>query len=104
MRAESSASLFPGGSNVMAQATKSSSEPSRISLEVEESIHRLLQSAAAAHDQTVGQYVLEAIKDRLRQESEDEPGASAMMAAADPVLTELWDNPKDAEYDQLWPR
>jgi uncharacterized protein (DUF1778 family) len=88
----------------MAQATRSPSEPSRISLEVEPSIHRLLQSAAASHDQTVGQYVLEAILDRLRQESEDEPGADAVIAAADPVLAELWDNPKDAEYDRLWPR
>jgi uncharacterized protein (DUF1778 family) len=88
----------------MAQVSRSSSQPSRISLEVEPSVHRLLQSAAAAHDQTIGQYVLEAIKDRLRQESEDEAGANAVMAAADPVLAELWDNPKDAEYDRLWPR
>ena len=88
----------------MAQATRSPSEPSRISLEVEPAIHRLLQTAAAAHDPSVGQYVLEAIKDRLRQESEDEPSANAVMAAADPVLAELWDNPKDAEFDRLWPR
>ena len=40
----------------MAQATKSPSEPSRISLEVEESIHRLLQSAAAEHHQTIGRF------------------------------------------------
>lgn len=85
----------------MAQVARSSSEPSRITVEVEPSVHRLLQSAAAAHDQTVGQYVLEAIKDRLRQESADEPGANAVIAAADPVLAELWDNPKDAEYDRL---
>ena len=85
----------------MPQVTRSSSDPPRISVEVEPSFHRLLQLAAAAHDQTVGQYVLEAVEVRLRQESEAGSGANPVMAAADPVLAELWDNARDAEYDRL---
>ncbi|MGH2614383.1 MAG: hypothetical protein ACRDJC_04030 [Thermomicrobiales bacterium] len=85
----------------MAQATNSSSETFRLSLEVEPSLHRLLRLAAAAHDQTIGQYVLEAIKERLVQDRNDDAGTTIVMAAADPVLAELWDNAKDAEYDRL---
>jgi uncharacterized protein (DUF1778 family) len=81
----------------MAQVMRSSSEPPRISVEVEPSFHRLLKLAAAARDQTFGQYVLEAVEDRLRQESEAGSAANAVMAAADPVLAELWDNARDAE-------
>lgn len=85
----------------MAQAANSSPEPSRISFEVDPAFHRLLQLAATARDQTVGQYALEAIEDRLRLDSDDASGANSLTAAADPVLEELWDHPQDAEYDRL---
>lgn len=80
-----------------------SPEQSRISLDVDPSFHRLLEQAAAVHDQTLDQYVLEAINDRLRHDSGGESDAGAVIAAADPVLAELWDNPRDAEYDHLSP-
>jgi hydroxymethylglutaryl-CoA reductase len=85
----------------MAQTRNSSSERSRISLEVAPSFHRFLEEAAAAHDQTVVQYILEAIEERLRLDSDDAMGANVVIAAADPVLAELWDNDNDAEYDRL---
>ena len=48
------------------------------------------------------QYVLEAIEERLREDLGDEgEGMLALTAKADPVLAELWDNEKDAEYDRL---
>ena len=83
----------------MTHATSSAAGWSRISVEVDRPLHRLIEAAAAAQDQTIGQYVLEAVKDRLRQEGDDRSGPLALTAAADPVLAELWDNPKDAEYD-----
>ena len=44
------------------------------------------------------------IKDRLRQdlgEQEEMENLLALGAKIDPVLSELWDNVKDADYDQL---
>lgn len=83
----------------MTHATRSSAEWSRISMEVDPPLRRLLEVAAAAHEQSIGQYILEAVKDRLRQDSDDRFEGNALTAASDPVLAELWDNPKDAEYD-----
>ena len=40
------------------------------------------------------------MEQRLRIET-DRDGLTAMTAAADPLLAELWDNPRDAAYDQL---
>ena len=58
---------------------------------------------AARKDLLVSQYVLEAIKDRLRQdlgEQEEMDSLLILNAKTDPVLAELWDNEKDADYDQ----
>jgi hypothetical protein len=85
----------------MTHATSPSAGWSRISLDVDPPLHRLLEAAAAERDQSVGQYILEAIKDRLRHDSDDRLEANALTAATDPVLADLWDNLKDAEYDQL---
>ena len=84
----------------MTHATSSSAGRFRINLVVDFPLHRLLEAAAAAHDQSIGQYVLEAIKDRLQQDSDELSGATVPTAEAVPVLAELWDNPKDAEYDR----
>ena len=57
--------------------------------------------AAAKRDVTVGQYVLEALEERLHQDlGEDQEGILALGEGTDPVLAELWDNPRDAKYDQ----
>lgn len=56
--------------------------------------------AAARRDQTVGQYVLSCLEERVREDLGDEDGVLALTAAADPVLAELWDNPKDAGYER----
>lgn len=50
------------------------------------------------------QYVLETIEERLAKdwrEFAEREGLLALTAQADPVLAELWDNEKDAAYDQL---
>lgn len=37
----------------------------------------------------------------LLKEAREEEGLLTLTAVADPVLAELWDNPKDAAYDEL---
>jgi hypothetical protein len=65
-------------------------------------VRRRLRLAAAKRDLTVRQYVLEAIEERLREDlGESDEGGSALTAKSDPVLAELWDNRRDAEYDRL---
>ncbi len=46
--------------------------------------------------------MLEAIEERLREDlGEEDEGVLTLTAKADPVLAELWDNPKDSEYGRL---
>jgi hypothetical protein len=85
----------------MTYVSSSSGGWSRISLEVDPPLHRLIEAAAAAHDQSIVQYILEAVKDRLLVDTDDRPGSGSLKAETDPVLAELWDNPRDAEYDHL---
>jgi uncharacterized protein (DUF1778 family) len=81
---------------------ESSAKRPRISVDVLPEVRRRLRLAAAKHDLTVRQYVLEAIEERLREDlGEQDEGMLTLTAKADPVLAELWDNPKDSEYDRL---
>jgi uncharacterized protein (DUF1778 family) len=80
---------------------ESSTKRPRISVDVLPEVRRRLRMAAAKRDVTVRQYVLEAIEERLREDLDDSEGMLALTARADPVLAELWDNPRDAEYDRL---
>lgn len=84
----------------MAQAARSS-HPYRITVDVDPSFRRRVEHAAAARNQTVGQYVVDAIKDRLGHDRSFQVEADVMTVTSDPVLAELWDNPLDAEYDRL---
>jgi hypothetical protein len=63
---------------------------------------RRLRLAAARRDVSVRRYVLEAISERLHEDLGD-AGDEVMPLAArsDPVLALLWDNPRDAAYDDL---
>jgi len=86
----------------MARPMESSTKRPRISVDVLPAVRRRLRLAAAKRDVTVRQYVLEAIEERLREDlGDDSEGMLALTAKADPVLAELWDNPRDAEYDRL---
>ena len=88
----------------MARPMESSAKRPRISVDVEPEVRRRLRLAAAKRDLTVRRYVLEAIEERLREDLGDDEAMLALTAKADPVLAELWDNRKDAEYDRLPPR
>ena len=81
---------------------QSSAKRPRVSVDVVPDVRRRLRLAAARHDVTVQQYVLEAIEERLRDDLGNEgEELLALNAKADPLLAELWDNRKDAAYDRL---
>ena len=86
----------------MARPMESSAKRPRISVDVLPEVRRRLRLAAAKRDLTIRQYLLEAIEDRLREDlGDDGDGIMALTAKTDPVLAELWDNRRDAEYDRL---
>ena len=86
----------------MGRPMESSPKRPRISVDVLPEVRKRLRLAAAKRDLTVQQYVLEAIEEQLREDlGEEDEGVMALTAKADPVLADLWDNPKDAAYDRL---
>ena len=86
----------------MPRPMASSAKRPRISIDVQPAVRRRFRLAAAKRDLTIRQYVLEAIEGRLREDLGDGgEGVLALTAKADPVLAELWDNPRDGAYDRL---
>lgn len=82
-------------------ARKSIKRP-RISIDVAPEIRQHVRLAAAKRDMSIGQYVLDALKERLQEDlGSSGEGLLALTAKADPVLAALWDNEKDAAYDRL---
>jgi uncharacterized protein (DUF1778 family) len=75
----------------------------RLSIDVPREARRRLHIAAASRDQSVREYVWEAVEARLKQDIADatEAGLLALTEDTDPVLSNLWKNPKDAAYDKL---
>jgi hypothetical protein len=86
----------------MARSMGSPAQRPRISVDVPPQVRRRLRLAAAKRDVTVRQYVLDAIEEQLRDDlgvgTEVELG---LTAKTDPVLAQLWNNPKDSAYDDL---
>lgn len=76
----------------------------RLSIDVSREARRRIHIAAAKRDQSIRDYVWEAVEARLKHDLADELSAAALVALserADPVLADLWNNPKDAAYDKL---
>ena len=67
----------------------------RLAVDVTPAVRRRLRLAAARRDLTLKDYVRQALE---RQLAADLP--SALHAADDPVLADLWDNSEDAVYDR----
>ena len=87
---------------MMARPMMSSVKRPRISIDVVPATRRRLRLAAAKLDLTVGQYVLQVLEERLREDlGAETEELLALTARADPVLARIWDNPKDALYDRL---
>jgi uncharacterized protein (DUF1778 family) len=76
----------------------------RLSIDVPHEARRRIHIAAAKRDQSIRDYVWEAVEARLMHDLADELSAAADLVAlnerADPVLADLWNNPKDAAYDK----
>ena len=79
---------------------KSENGRDRLSIEVLPKEHREIKAYAALHGQSIREYVLESIREKLRHEAEDKDLLD-MTTHIGPALRELWDNEKDAEYDKL---
>jgi uncharacterized protein (DUF1778 family) len=75
----------------------------RLSIDVPREARRRIRLAAARRDQSIREYVWQAVEARLEQDLAEEGPAdvSALYATDDPVLAELWDNPDDAAYDRV---
>ncbi len=76
----------------------------RLSIDVPREARRRIHVAAAKRDQSIREYVWEAVEARLKQDLAEELSAADLIALnehTDPVLADLWDNPKDAAYDKL---
>ena len=75
----------------------------RLSIDVPREVRRRIRLAAARRDQSIRQYVWEAIEARLQDDLKEDAAAEllALRESVDPVLAELWDNPVDAAYDKL---
>ena len=81
----------------------SASERARLSIDVPRETRRRIRLAAARRDQSIRQYVWEAVEARLRDDLAEDASAHllTLSESADPVLAELWDNPADATHDTL---
>jgi len=74
----------------------------RLSIDVNPEEHRQIKAFAALHGETIRKYVVESVRERLRQENEFKKlSAITSNLKHDPVLKKLWENKKDAEYDKL---
>jgi len=74
----------------------------RLSIDVLPDVHRRIKMFAALHGETIREYVLKCVKDRIKQESEERKlNALSVDLNKDPVLCQLWENKKDAAYDKL---
>jgi uncharacterized protein (DUF1778 family) len=84
---------------------KLSGTRARLSIDVSREQRRRLHVAAAKRDQSIREYVWQAVEARLTRDLADESAELvALTGHADPLLAELWDNPKDAAYDEREPR
>lgn len=72
----------------------------RLTLDVQPELRRRLRLAAARRDLSVREYVIETLTFKLREDLGEPEDDAALTARTDPVLAELWDNPRDAQYDR----
>ena len=82
--------------------TNKGTERDRLSIDVLPEEHRQIKVYATLHGQTMREYVLESIRERLRREKENKDLKDLTRHLdQDPALKKLWDNKKDAGYDRL---
>jgi len=75
-----------------------------LSVDIPTELRRRLRLVTAQRSISVRQYIVETLEERLARDWTElaaQEGLVALSAQTDPVLAELWDNEKDAAYDQL---
>jgi uncharacterized protein (DUF1778 family) len=72
----------------------------RLNIDLSEEERKWISMAAAVRNISMGEYVLNAIRVQLANDLHAFT-PKALNAKEDPVLAELWDNEKDAVYDEL---
>lgn len=75
----------------------------RLSIDVSREARRRIHIAAARRDQSIRDYVWQAVEARLSHDLAADLSAddlTALTERTDPVLAALWNNPRDAEYDK----
>jgi hypothetical protein len=83
--------LFKKRSEIM---PKTETKRKRLSIDV------MIKAYAALHGQSIREYVLETIQARLRKEREKND-ILTMTTQINSLLREVWDNDKDAVYDEV---
>ncbi|MEY4636010.1 MAG: hypothetical protein RJA55_1808 [Acidobacteriota bacterium] len=75
----------------------------RLSIDVSTTTRRRIRLAAAKRDQSIRDYVVGALQERLREDlgGDDTSESETLTERADPVLGDLWRNPRDQVYDDL---
>jgi len=80
--------------------TNKAKKRERMSIDVFPEEHKQIKIFAAIHGETIREYVMESVRERLCKEKEDTQ-LRAMTTKIDQPLKEIWDNEKDAAYDEL---
>jgi len=74
----------------------------RLNIDLSEEERKWIRMAAAVQDISIREYVLNAVRIQLAIDLPAPAQAQmALSANEEPVLAELWDNEKDAAYDEL---
>jgi uncharacterized protein (DUF1778 family) len=74
----------------------------RVSIDVRHGEHRQIKMFATLSGQTIREFVLESVRERMHRELESrEVSALAKHLDTDPILKAVWENERDAAYDQL---
>ena len=82
---------------------QASERRARLSIDVSAATRRRVRLAAARRDQSIRDYVVEALTERLREDLGDEQSdaTGVLTDKTDPVLGRLWRNDADSVYDDL---
>lgn len=68
----------------------------RLTLDIDSDLHEELKVIAARHRTSMRDYCVRAIQQRIQEEDRKD----YLTAEEAPLLAELWDNEKDAIYDE----
>ncbi len=75
----------------------------RMTVDVPHELRLRLRLVAAKRDISMREYLLQVLEERLARDLPSLEGEDllALSAESDPVLADLWDNDRDAAYDEL---